>query len=513
MYLGIDLGTTNVKAVVVEDNGKIRATGTSAVARSSTPDGGVEQDIEQIWEAAGLAIRQAVASLDAGAVRAIGVSSQGGSLQCLDANDRPRGHVVSWLDGRGCPFDLRLVEELGVDFLAEHIGHGGSSMTLGQVLRIREESPAWLQWPNRLAFVGDIIVGRLCGRRAHDPSSLSIAMLYNPWLRRADPQMLLRLGIEERQLPDLVGPATVAGSLRADVADRIGLRPGIPVSPAIHDQYAAALGTGTIAPGEITFGSGTAWVLLATTDRLARPAVDKAIVCHHAIPHRFGQMLPIGNGGSAIDWAMKLVGKTTVDAIEVDNLVDEAAPGSQGLRFWPLVNPGVQTSPPFQHGGRIEGITRSRQPCHFVRAVVEGLACELARHLDFLKTAGIAVDKLVMCGSATSSRTTPQIVADVTNVPIACVELPDVSAFGAAMIARTLADASIELSHVARQWSPPSRIVEPGSGARLGRELLDAYLAPFRAAAERAQPSLHPAHGRRALPANGRRRTVDDTVV
>ena len=134
-------------------------------------------------------------------------------------------------------------------------------MTLGQVLRLRREAPQSLLAPNRLGFVGDVIVGRLCGRRAHDPTSLGIALLYNPWLERADPQVLLRLGIHQTQLPDLVPATQPAGQLRPEVARRFGLSAGIPVSPAVHDQYAAALGAGSVAPGDtnLTGLPGCSW--------------------------------------------------------------------------------------------------------------------------------------------------------------------------------------------------------------------------------------------------------------
>jgi sugar (pentulose or hexulose) kinase len=114
MYLGCDLGTTNVKAVVTDGAGRAVAAGSAPVDRFSTPDGGIEQDIEQIWSATCAAIRQALGGIDAPAIQAVGISSQGGALQLLDAAGQPVGRVISWLDGRGRPFDLKFTEELGM---------------------------------------------------------------------------------------------------------------------------------------------------------------------------------------------------------------------------------------------------------------------------------------------------------------------------------------------------------------------------------------------------------------
>ena len=483
MYLGFDLGTTNVKALAVDDSGRIVGAGSAPVDRFCASDGGVEQDIEQIWQSACTAIGQATRQCGH-AVRAVGVSSQGGAVQPVDASECPAGRVISWLDGRGRPFDLELMAELGSDWLAKHIGYGRSAMTLGQVLRLRQSAPGLLQPPARLGFVGDVIVGRLCGRRAHDPTSLGIALLYNPWLERADPEMLARLGLDESQLPDLVPATEPAGSLRPEAAERLGLRPGIPVSPAVHDQYTAALGAGSVSPGDVNFGAGTAWVLLANTERLARPVVDKAFVCSHPAGGLYGQMLSLTNGGSAIEWALRLVGHERLGISAVDELVGTVPAGSDALRCWPLFAPGASVDAPFA-GGRLEGIGLSHGPAHLVRAVIEGLACELARHLDYVKQAGFELRRLSMCGTAALSRVTPQIVADVARLPVTCIELPDVSALGAAMIARVLGGGG-NLRETASGWAPAARTVAPSPEAAKYDEVLDDYLAAMAADAGRS---------------------------
>ena len=125
------------------------------------------------------------------------------------------------------------------------------------------------------------------------------------------------------------------------------------------------------------------------------------------------------------------------------------------------------------------GMTLAHGPDHLLRAALEGLACELARHLRFLSQAGFATGRLVMCGSAAASRTTPQIIADMTNLPAACVDVSAVSALGAAMIAFALVEEQRPLGEIARQWAPKSRMVPPGPSASVYRELLDQYLAPF----------------------------------
>ena len=179
MLLGLDLGTTNIKATVLNDSGALVAEGAAAVDRFHTADGGAEQDIEQIWDAACQALRQATAEIDTAAIRGIGVSAQGGAIQLLDADDQPLGRVISWMDQRGRPYGEQFTRKLGEQFLASRIGHGVCNCMTAQFFRLREEKPRSLAKPNRVGFVGDMIVGRLCGRRAHEATSLAIVLPYN----------------------------------------------------------------------------------------------------------------------------------------------------------------------------------------------------------------------------------------------------------------------------------------------------------------------------------------------
>ncbi len=481
MFLGLDLGTTNVKAVVVDCGGGVVAQGSAGVERFHTPDGGVEQDLEEIHRATLAALHQALVQPNTAEIAAIGVSSQGAALQLLDAKQQPLGPVISWLDGRGRPFDEAITTDRGEDFFAQHIGRNRATMTIGQMLRLRAQDPGMVRRAKYLGYVGDCIVGRLCGRRAHDSSSLSIAGLLNPALGRADPQVLDLLAVREDSLPELLPVTTPAGTLRTEVAHQTGLPAGIPVSVAVHDQYAAALGVGSVDPGSVCLGTGTAWVLVANMARLARPVTGGAFVCPHPVKGIYGQLLSMVNGGSSIDWAINLAGGPARRPGRVDDALDAVPPASDGLQFWPLLSPAGSPRPFDQPGGRLTGIGLAHSANHLVRAVVEGLACELARHLKFLTDAGLPLEKLLTSGQAAASRVTPQILADATGLPVACVAQSATSALGAATIARALVEPDRDLAELARQLAPPTRTVAPGRNRPVYRDLLEKYLHPFTA--------------------------------
>ena len=481
MYLGLDLGTTNVKAVVLDRSGEIVSEGAHPVSRRTLPGGGVEQDIEDIWSATLAALKQAAEAVPGSEpIRALGVSSQGGAMQWLDTDQNPVGPVISWMDGRGRPYDAQLDLDLGPMFLVEHTGRSTSGLTLGQSLRLQNERPPWIQAAEYLGFVGDVIVGRLCGRRAHDATSQSIAMLLNPRLVRSDPELLERLRLAERQLPDLLAATTAAGSLLAGVAEQTGLPAGIPVSAAIHDQYAATIGVGSVREGDVCLGTGTAWVLLANAAALSAPATPGAFVCPHPVRGLYGQMLSMGNGGSALEWALRLLRQEHLSGEALDALLGSVSPGAEGLCFWPLLSGGACAAG-LPGGGRFAGLRLHHGPAEVLRAVVEGLACELARHLRMLHQAGISAERLLMCGTAAASRITPRILADVTRCPVLCGPEAPVSAVGASIIARAIVEdkplGQLSLELAARRTADQCAI-EPCADTPYG-PLLARYNVPF----------------------------------
>lgn len=483
MILGLDLGTTNVKALLIDRRGKVVAEGSAPVERYYVGTDGVEQDIEEIWRATLEAIHGAIDGGDGRKVRAVGVSSQGGALQMLDAQNRPVGRVISWLDGRGRPYNDRIEEELtrkhGSDFFDSHLGYGKPAMSIGQIARLKKESPGVFGTTAKIGFVGDVIVGRLCGRRAHDATSLSIALLLNPRQCQADAAMLEFLELDERQLPALLPVDTAAGGLTADSAEATGLPVGIPVSVAIHDQYAASVGAGSVGGGDVSLGTGTAWVLVANTDSLPETVLPGTFVCPHPVEGLFGRMQSLGNGGSAVEWALGLMGTSAPSSTEMDEWMQSVPAGSEGLTFWPLLTPGIGNNAFEQSGGQMTGIRLSHGPRHVLRAVVEGLACELARHLRVLFEGGVTVDRLAMSGAAAASNVTPGIVANVVGCPVACLQESSISAFGAGVVARALVEPGAGLAELARELSPASRTVEPGDDAEIYAELLRRYVEAF----------------------------------
>jgi sugar (pentulose or hexulose) kinase len=268
-----------------------------------------------------------------------------------------------------------------------------------------------------------------------------------------------------------------AGGVSPETARATGLSAGTPVSAAIHDQYAAALGTGAVRPGRTMLGTGTVWVLLAVSDRPAEPILENAFVCHHVVEGLYGQIVSLVNGGSAVSWAMDVMGLGATDSGTLDQLLAKAPAASGGLCFYPFLAPSAPSGLTPGMKGRLAGLQLSHRPEHLARAVVEGLGFELKRHLECVQRAGIAVDKLVVGGAASTSRHTPQILADITRLPLACRSSEGASVLGAAVLARGLREPEHPLADLASEMVPPAREILPGPDAALYAGCFEKYMA------------------------------------
>jgi len=479
VFLGIDLGTTNVKAQIVRKDGTVVSSASAPVGITYGADGAAEQDLEDIWSGTTAAIRKAVISAGGSDVIAIGVSSQGGALQVLDRAGRCLGRVIGWQDSRGEPWDRALSTRLGAFWFIQHTGRTYSTSACGQILRLREQGG--LPEGFRIGWVGDLIVQRLCGRRAQDETSLSEECFDNPRVGKEDAELLAELGINAYQLPDLLPVHQAAGMLLPDVASSLGLPSDIPVGPAVHDQYAAATGCGAIRPGDTMLGAGTAWVLLSMGDFLEAPVPGAGLVGRHVVPGLYGHMLAMTNGGACLSWALKTLNLGNLKVTEVDALMAGAPPGCDGLRFRPLLSELGGHGVPHGVPGRLDGLRLRHTAAHIVRALVEGLACELGRYLAMIGEGGVAVNRLVMCGKAAASIVTPGIIADTSGLPVDCVTIPETSSLGAAMCARALVEPDVGLVELADAMKPPARRVEPGPGKAEARERLEEYLLSCKA--------------------------------
>ena len=163
----------------------------------------------------------------------------------------------------------------------------------------------------------------------------------------------------------------------------------------------------------------------------------------------------------------------------LEDLIESVPPGADGLRFWPQLSTDRPTVAGLPPGGTLSGMTLAHSANHLLRAVIEGLACELARRLDWFQRANLPVKRLILSGPAASGQVIPQIIASVTNRPVRRLLEPAVSAFGAATIARAVAHPEEQLDRLALRLQPDDHTISPDANAEAYQKQLQEYLAPF----------------------------------
>lgn len=467
MYVGVDLGTTNIKVLITDEDGRVVARASEEVNIKYLDGGVVHQDMSDICCKSITAIKNAVQQVDAKSIKAVGVSSQGGALQILDSEEKPYGAVISWLDNSADEYNRRLTDELGGEWFAGHTGHPKSIITPGQLLKLQEENR--LPDNYKIGYVGDMIIRLLTGVRAHDHTSCSLAMLYNPYLEEVDRELLEKLGISENQLPRLMEPYKQAGTVTAEAEAETNLPGGVPVSAAVHDQYAAAIGCGAVNAGDIMLGAGTAWVLLAVSEEPGRNLTEYTFICNHVVEGLYGEIISLLNGGSAVRWALKLAGMEDIEAGVLEDILRKTPAGCDGVIFSPrLAGEGSE--------GRIAGLKLSHGPEYIIRAVIEGLAMEVNIRMQMLGDKCFKPAKLLMAGQAAMSETTPQIIADITGIEVRTITESAVSAMGASIIARNLLVEGNRLGQLAEKFSPETKTYKPGKDEKLYNSIFKKYL-------------------------------------
>jgi xylulokinase len=273
-----------------------------------------------------------------------------------------------------------------------------------------------------------------------NPSDASITQLFNVATGDWDDALLALAGIRRDQLSAVRPSGYLVGGLTAAAGAETGLPEGLPVVNGAHDQYCAAVGLGITRPGPVMLSCGTAWVILAVPETLEAGFRGDMRISRHAVEGRWGAILSLGGVGRSLEWLVDNVwgsGEATAARPVLYEAVNQAAArapaGAAGLLCFPLAGGHAETVG--AGGGGFVGLTLAHGRDEMARAVMEGVACELRRSLEAIQAAGVRVNELTMVGGAARSPIWPQIVADVTGIPVVLPGITEAASWGAAVLA------------------------------------------------------------------------------
>jgi len=471
MYLGLDLGTSELKTLLLADDHRIVAVARAPLTVSRPRPLWSEQDPAQWWEALET-VMTALRATHAEAlatVRAIGLSGQMHGAVLLDADDVVLRPAILWNDGRSaaqCEALAAAVPRLGE--IAGNLAMPG--FTAPKLLWVREHEPELFARTRRVLLPKDWLRLRLSGEAVSEMSDASGTLWLDVGRRDWSDELLGATGLARHHMPRLVEGDAVAAHLLPALAERWGLRPGIPLAGGGGDNAASAVGMGLIEPGQGFVSLGTSGVIFVSGAHFApRPEAAVHAFCH-ALPQRWHQMSVMLSAASAVAWAARCFGFADEPALLAAAATLTPAQRGRAPLFLPYLAGERSPHNDAQAQGVLHGLTHAHGPADIAYAVVEGVSLGLRDGLDTLER---PTGELLLVGGGARSAWWSQLLADILEVPLALAEGGEAGgALGAARLA-WLADggsaASVCRTPPLRQRFMPDAAAAPAHRSRHAR--------------------------------------------
>jgi xylulokinase len=435
--LGLDIGTSAVKAVLLDTSGREAGSASRPYALLTPRPGWVEQDCEAVWGAVLLVLGDIALKAAGCRIAGLAIAAQAGSLVAADRSGDPVYPMITWLDGRAAD----LVRDWQADGTLATVRrlsgwNAFPGLPLPSIEWLRRNRPdvhaaAW-----RFMGVADFFIHRLTGQFATDLSAATEMLLVDVQTGMWSGPLCALGGVEPSHQSEIGWSGRRVGTLLPELAARTGLPADLPVIAGGNDQPCAGLAMGMTRPGKVMLSTGTAWVLMSVVDSPSTESVPPWVnVYFHAVPGCWLQGQLVGAFGATVDWWLKQMWPEADNPPygELDSAVAGSAPGSHGLQFFPLGGPSQMAEP--LSGGGFVGLELGHTRGDMCRAVLEGCAYEVRWALEALRAAGIQADELWLAGGATRSLVWPQLLADVCGLPVVIAGDADWAALGAAVLA------------------------------------------------------------------------------
>ncbi|MEP7380201.1 MAG: xylulokinase [Gemmatimonadota bacterium] len=477
--LGLDVGTSGVKAILVDERGDVVAAATSPLRMSTPQPGWAEQDPAGWWDASIASIRKVAAQRPQARVTSIGISGQMHSSVFLDRAGAVIRPALLWCDGRTTTECGEIVAAAGGEAqLRDWVRNPAlEGFTLPKVLWLRRREPDAFARLATVMLAKDFIRLRLTGTIATEPSDASGTLMLDPASMTWCQPLLDAVGLSSSLLPTVGGSHEILGRVHAEGARATGLGVGTPVVGGGADNACGAAGVGVVAPGEAVASWGTSGTVLAP---VSQPVVDPRLRAHtfcHVVPGVWYLMGVVLSAGGAFAWyrdqlARDLAGEAGAD----ERLNEEAAaiaPGADGITFLPYLQ-GERT--PHRDAwarGAFTGLSLAHSRAHLTRAVLEGITFALRDSLEILQELGQAPAELLLTGGGAKSAFVRRLQSEIFGLPVGTVNREEGPAYGAALLAAVGIGQYKDLASAARVTLTRTLTEAPAAGTHARYD--DAY--------------------------------------
>ena len=466
MYIGVDLGSTNIKAALYDEHMRL-------LARKSVPveyireNGFVEFDAVRYCRNLLALLSEVVRGQNCTKVAQIAFTGQAESLVVLDQAGQPLMNAISWMDERS----VRECEELAVQFppqVCEAVT--GQQAVLPtwpatKILWLKHNRPEVYENAACFMLLKDYIVYCLTGVKAADMSIATFSFYFDIYRKTYWQDMLQAIGITPEQLPPLCEPCTTVGVLLPELVDQMGLAQAPGINVGTLDHFAGMVGTGNIEPGMLTLSTGTV-MALATMSSEDTPE-NCGIAMHYGFLPDTHVMLPVAeSGGVSLEWF-----KRNCMQADFDTMNQELARrGSSQVLFLPyLVGTGA---PEFDVGttGVFWGLRQEHDAIDMAGAVMEGVSFVLRKNCEHIARNGVKLKSIVATGGGAKSAVWCQMQADITGLPVMVPAEKEAACLGAAMIAAVGHGKFADFGAAAAQCVAMQQVYQPRTDEHLEKK-------------------------------------------
>jgi xylulokinase len=430
MYVGLDIGTSSAKAVLIDEDQGIVASRAAALEVDRPHFGWSEQDPESWWQACVSVLDELAAAhpSEMAAVKAIGLSGQMHGATLLDDADKPLRPCILWNDGRSEAEAAELSE--ASERITGNIAMPG--FTAPKLAWVARNEPEIFAKLTTVLLPKDYIRLKLTGDKASDMSDSAGTLWLDTEKRDWSDEMLGLTDLGRSHMPKLFEGSDATGTLLSSLAARWGMSAATVVAGGGGDNAASGCGVGVVAPGTGFISIGTSGVIFVSADRYrANPAGAVHAFCH-AVPGTWHQMGVSLSAAGSLDWIAKILKAPAGDLV---GELGAAPQGSSAIQFLPYLSGERTPHNDVAVRGAFSGLDQSHERNDLVQAVLEGVAFAYKDCLDVLTMPLGEPRRLLAVGGGTRSRYWLSIIATVLNLPIAVPEDGDFgAAFGAARL-------------------------------------------------------------------------------
>lgn len=457
-FIGIDLGTSAVKLLLMDEEGTVKKTVSREYPISFPKPGWSEQNPEDWYEQTKDGLRELISDIDKKEVEGIGFGGQMHGLVVLDKDDKVIRPTILWNDGRTAEETEYLNGQIGKDKLSGYTGNiAFAGFTAPKILWMKRHEPENFSRISKIMLPKDYIAYRLTGVHCSDPSDASGTLLFDVKNKRWSKEMLEICDVDEEQLPTVYESFEVVGTIKEEVAEEFGLRKDVKVVAGAGDNAAAAVGTGTVGEGRCNVSLGTSGTIFISSESFG---VDKNNALH-SFAHADGNYHLMGvvlSAASCNKWWMEEILKTSDFAGEQKNIKNL---GKNRVYFLPyLMGERSPHNDPNARGAFI-GMSMETTREDMTLAMMEGVAFAIRDSYEIAKSLGINVERTKMCGGGAKSPLWRKILANVLNLKVDILSAEEGPALGGAMLAAVGCGRYNSVEEIAEKVVKVKETVEP----------------------------------------------------